>query len=105
MPPQVAYTVTATLPDEPTADEFIGWLRDGHVADVVRAGALSGHVVRIDDPPAPIRVEARYVFSDRDALDRYISDHAPRLRADGLARFPPERGITFERRVGRIITP
>ena len=29
--PAVAYTVLATLPDEPTASEYIAWLKDGHL--------------------------------------------------------------------------
>ena len=28
---------------------------------------------------------------------------APGLRAEGLARFGPERGVRFERRVGEIV--
>lgn len=102
---QVAYTVIATLPDEATADEYIRWLVGGHIQAVVEAGAQSGVAVRIEDPPAPIRVEARYLFVNQAALDRYIQDSAPALRADGLRRFPPERGILFERRSGRVLGP
>ncbi|MBX3358786.1 MAG: DUF4286 family protein [Phycisphaeraceae bacterium] len=108
----VAYTVLATLPDPATAEEFIAWLRDGHVDAVIAGGAHSAMIVRLDDvdPPdaaaAPgksaVQVEIRYIFTTRQALDRYLVHTAPGLRADGLARFGPERGVRFERRTGTI---
>jgi hypothetical protein len=98
----VSYTVTATLPDDDTAREYTEWL-PGHVAEVVAAGARDGMIIRIQDPARPIRVETRYTFADQDALDRYFRDKAPGLRAEGLRRFGPERGVTFERRVGIIL--
>ncbi len=101
--PQVSYTVTATLPDEPTRDRFLAWLFPGHTGDVLKAGASSACVVRIDDPARPIRVQARYTFANPAALDDYLTRHAPRLRAQGLAAFPPETGIVFSREIGSIL--
>jgi len=98
----IAYTVVATLPDQQTASEYIAWLLDGHIAAVVRGGAQSGEVVRLLEPPKPIQVEARYRFASREAFDRYVSEEAPKLRAEGLSKFPPERGIRFERRLGAL---
>ncbi|MFM1805264.1 MAG: hypothetical protein RL136_2143, partial [Planctomycetota bacterium] len=34
------YSVRATFTDHAVREEFIAWLRGGHLADVVRAGAL-----------------------------------------------------------------
>lgn len=102
----VLYVVTATLPDEATAREYIAWLEDGHVDEVIARGAHSGMIVRLDptpaDRPGTVRVETHYVFGTRELFDTYVERHAPTLRADGLKRFPPERGIAFERRVGEI---
>jgi hypothetical protein len=102
--PTIAYTVTATFPDQATMDEYIAWLQDGHVDQVIACGAHSVMIVRLDRPAAtdPHRVEARYLFSTRSGLDHYIKDHAPLLRAQGLARFPPERGISFARTTGEV---
>ena len=106
---RIAYTVTATLPDDSTAREYIAWLEDGHVDAVVAAGADSAMIVRLDPPvlqalpPGSVEVETRYVFSTRDLFDRYIEHAAPALRADGLRRFGPERGIRYERRTGVIL--
>lgn len=113
MSSRILYMVAATLPDEATAREYIAWLEDGHIDQIVGAGAEggevsggahSGMIVRIDTPPGERpRVETHYVFSTRENYDRYIASRAPALRAEGLKRFPPERGIVFERRVGEIV--
>lgn len=103
---RIAYTVIATFPDSRTRDQYIAWLEDGHVDQVIAGGAHSAMIVKLDqDPPGsgPIIAEVRYVFSTRELFDRYIREHAPALRADGLAKFPPERGIGFRRSVGEII--
>lgn len=107
-PVRVCYQVVATLPDEPTARDYIAWLQDGHVDQVLAAGAHAAIIVRLDpEPAAPStpkpRVMTQYIFSTRDTFDRYIAHHAPSLRADGLKRFPPDRGITFTRQQGTII--
>jgi len=99
----IAYTVSATFRDEQTRGEFIAWLQNGHVSDVVRGGASSGSVVLIREPAQRLGVECRYIFPSRDAYDRYLQDHAPALRAEGLAKFPPERGVTFARTVGEVV--
>jgi hypothetical protein len=99
----IAYSVIATLPDQSTAREYTAWLEDGHVDEVIKHGAHSAMIVRLTDPPTPIQVETRYIFANRQVFDRYISNAAPGLRAEGLRRFPPERGITFERRVGEVV--
>lgn len=95
---QIAYTVTATLPDEPTAREFVVWLTTGHTQAVLNAGASEASVLRVQNPSEPIQVEVRYLFPNRQVFDRYVAESAPALRAEGLSRFPPERGIRFDRR-------
>lgn len=99
----VSYTVIATIPDEATRDEYIAWLVDGHVQAVVAGGAVSAEVIRVDDPAFPIEVQARYTFPSRAAYDRYLSEHAPALREEGLARFPASRGIKLRREFGAIL--
>lgn len=99
----IAYSVTATFPDEATASEYTAWLQDGHVDAVIQGGARQAMIVRLIDPPLPPRVETRYLFATRALFDIYIEKFAPALRADGLQRFPPDRAITFERRTGIIL--
>lgn len=101
--PAIAYTVVASFPDLATRDEYIAWLEDGHIDAVIRHGAHAASIIRLTDPASPVQVEVRYTFSTRDLYDIYIRDHAPALRAEGLRRFPPSRGISFSRRTGEIL--
>ena len=99
-----AYTVTCTFDDPRIAEEWIDWLRDEHLRDVCAAGALDAEVIRCDvSSGAKPQVEVRYHFQSRAAFDGYVRDHAPRLRAEGLKRFPPERGLTYERSNGEVL--
>jgi hypothetical protein len=99
------YTVTATFRDPAVAHEWIAWLREGHVAEVLAAGAQDAEVVELDVAPgfAERVVEVRYHFDSRDAFAAYERDHAPRLRAAGVSIFPPERGITYRRATGEVV--
>ncbi|HWL93619.1 MAG TPA: DUF4286 family protein [Phycisphaerae bacterium] len=101
------YEVSASISDATIAAAWVRWMRDAHIADVVAAGALSGRVISIDradadGPNASHEFCVQYEFADRSALDRYLSDHAPRLRAEGLVRFGPEQ-IRYSRRSGEIL--
>jgi hypothetical protein len=99
-----AYTVTCTFDDAAVADEWIAWLRDEHLRDVCEAGALDAQVARMDgEQEGKAIVQVRYHFADRDAFARYERDHAPRLREEGLKRFPLEQGLAYTRSTGEIV--
>jgi hypothetical protein len=99
----IAYTVLATLPDEPTAREYIGWLEGGHLAAVIAGGVTSAQVIRVQSSAEPIQLEVRYLFPNQQVFDRYVAEVAPALRADGIRLFPPERGIRVDRRFGVVV--
>lgn len=104
----IAYTVIVTIADEARAKEWLGWLRDGHIADVMAGGAVRAEIVRLDgnddSPNACVRTyEIRYRFDNRGKFEEYLETHAPRLREDGLKRFPPEAGFTYRRTTGEIL--
>ncbi|MEM7582754.1 MAG: DUF4286 family protein [Acidobacteriota bacterium] len=99
--PEIAYTVACTFTDPAVAERWAAWLEDGHLEDVCAAGATRAVAVKLDGDT--IRYEARYRFASRAAFEAYERDHAPRLRAEGLAKFPLELGLTYERAVGEII--
>jgi hypothetical protein len=89
------YTVVTTAETLALRDAFVAWLVNGHLADVCAAGARSGEIIVRDDG---LVVESRYVFASRAAFADYERDHAPRLRAEGLALFP--RGLGYQRSTG-----
>ena len=99
--PEIIYTVTATLPDANLAQQWLAWLRGGHIADVLAGGATSAEIIALDQPE--ITFEVRYRFPDRHAFDRYEQEIAPRLRAQRLKRFPAEKGISYWRSVGEVV--
>lgn len=98
---RVAYTVTATLPDEPTRDRYEQWLTGGHVQAVMAGGASSAQVIRLTD--RPLTVQARYEFPSDEVFQGYLRDHAPQLRAEGLALFATKPAVIFRREVGTIL--
>ena len=100
-PRPVSYVVTATLPSETLALEYVAWLLGGHTRQVVAGGASRAEVVHLTDPASPPRVQARYVFPSRAALDRYLSEFAPALGAEGIARWGDR--VSFVREVGEIV--
>ena len=95
------YTVQATFEDLEVAREWVDWLVEGHCAEVRKGGATNAQVVRIDGEE--IVLEVRYDFPDRATFERYEAEHAPRLREDGLERFPIERGIQYARTSGEVV--
>ncbi len=98
--PVIAYTVTATFPSGDLADEWLRWLRDGHVGAVLAGGATSAEIVVLGTPAHTY--EVRYHFPSREVFETYEREHAPHLRAEGLARFPVEKGIQYRRSIGVV---
>lgn len=97
----IAYTVSATFTDCKVAHEWVAWLTGGHIADVLKGGAVSAEIIRIDGDEC--RYEIRYQFPSRESFRAYETNHAPRLRAEGLAKFPTSRGISYARSTGVVI--
>jgi hypothetical protein len=96
----IAYTVAATFTNAGLAEEWLGWLRDRHIADVLAGGASDAEIIELEGPERSF--EIRYHFASRERFDRYLRDDAPRRRAEGLERFPVEKGITYRRSVGVV---
>ena len=74
--------------DAEIAGPFDTWLRD-HIADMLQFDGFRSAEV-FDDPAAPpgrIRRVVQYRLRDARALDDYLANHAPRMRAQGVERF------------------
>jgi hypothetical protein len=98
---ELCYTVSATLPDAKLAQTWLSWLRDQHIAEVLAGGATGAEVVQMDG--TPYTYEVRYRFPSREVFQRYEQEHAPRLRAEGLALFPIEKGVVYRRSLGESL--
>ncbi len=102
----IAYTVIAETESEASMRAYVAWLIQGHIRDVIQAGALSGTVVRHDHTEgATFTAEARYVFGSREAFQRYEAGPAVALRAEGIALFGPqsEHPMRFRRTLGGVL--
>lgn len=77
---------------------FDTWLRD-HIADMLQLPGFRSAEILGDStaPQGRIRRTVQYRLADQASLDEYLREHAPRMRAQGVARFG-ER-YSAERRV------
>lgn len=100
----IAYSVTAEFDELSVATEYVRWLQEGHLAAVLAGGALEAVLLR-HEPAAGAQLvfQTRYLFASMAAFDRYEKQFAPALRADGLARFPPSRGVRMTRTLSEVL--
>lgn len=101
-PRKLLYTVSATFTDPALAERWLGWLHGGHLAEVMAGGAESAEVVELDAEGGRF-FEVRYRFPSREAFALYELEHAPRLRAEGVRLFPPEKGVSYRRTTGLVV--
>jgi dipeptidase E len=99
--PRVAYTVRVHIQETSTAQRWLKWMQEQHLAEVQAAGAQEARLVEIDCPQGRL-FEAQYVFAHRAAFEAYEACHAPRLRAEGLRLFPTSETLRYERSVGEL---
>ena len=85
----IGYAVDLEM-DAALRNEYLAWLR-GHVAEMLALpGFIDAEILERRDPQSPNgrwAVAAHYRLRDRAAWETYLSCHAPRMRAEGLARF------------------
>lgn len=85
----VGYEVTLQV-EQAIADDYLAWLR-GHVAEMLALPGFLDASVSVVREPAPAAGTVAYCclyrLRDADALAAYLDQHAPRMRAAGLARF------------------
>lgn len=102
---RVVYEVDIDL-DATIRDAYLAWLRP-HMRELCALpGFVASQLFEVDEPAAEagrISLCARYLLRDAAALDAYLRDHAPRLRADGEARFGDR--FNASRRILRSVDP
>ncbi|QWP77191.1 DUF4286 family protein [Lysobacter sp. K5869] len=100
---ETIYEVTLDVDASIRAD-FLNWLRP-HIAEICALPGFLGADLHETRDPAPAAGRTalcvRYRLRDAAALEAYLRDHAPRMRADGLARFAGK--FEASRRVMRIL--
>lgn len=95
----IVYEVTLRV-EAGSAEAFRAWLGT-HVGEMLDLpGFVGADIFRIEPASASDAEHGwtvHYRLRDRAALDVYLAEHAPRMRADGLARFAGR--FSAERRI------
>jgi len=100
------YTVNCKFTSDDRHDvsaSWLDWLKHGHIQDVVAGGASGAEIVRMTSGENELVFEIRYRFPDHETFIAYETNHAPRLREEGLAKFPLKRGLSYERTTGELL--
>ena len=93
----VTYEITAEVRED-LVPSYEAYMRGTHVPDLL----ATGHFVAASfGRAAPGRYRIRYEARDATALQCYLADHAPRLRAHFDGRFP--EGIRLSREVWTVL--
>lgn len=98
----LVYEVNVAV-DAELRDAYLAWLHP-HIDEICALDGFTGAACfEVRDPlPDPGRVAfcVQYRLVDEAALEAYLREHAPRLRADGVARFGDRFSATR-----RVLTP
>ena len=97
----VSYTVRCCFADSNVADRWLQWLVEEHIQDVLDAGATAAELFEMDSEARTF--EIRYQFNSRDEFNFYEQHHAPRLREEGLRKFPLNLGLQYSRTIGETL--
>ena len=95
----IEYEVGIEL-DAAIAAAYLPWL-ECHIGQMLALpGFVDAAVWRLDDPAPPsgrLALCVRYRLANSRALERYLADIAPAMRAEGLRHFGTQ--VSFSRRV------
>lgn len=97
LPRMIFYEVTA-IPDADTREAYEQYMRTKHVDDVLASGCFVAARIAVTDEGL---YRTTYVAATRADLDRYLAEHAPRLRADFAEHIP--RGVKVSREILEVL--
>lgn len=100
----ILYEVELEIRDEIFAD-YRAWL-SVHVEHMLELpGFVAAEILERREPPPPEGAHAltvHYRLTDDAAMQRYLAEHAPRLRAEGVRRFGDRFTATRRILVGSV---
>jgi hypothetical protein len=91
------YEVTVTARDD-LVIPYETYLREQHIPDILATGCFRAASI---SKSATGQLKMQYHADSRTDVDRYFAEHATRLRADAMSRFP--EGITASRGIWDIV--
>jgi len=93
----VTYEVTAMVRED-LCDSYEAYMREEHIPDLMQTGNFVSATLSRSDK---CRYRVRYEAIDRASLERYLREHARRLREDFADHFP--HGIELSREEWEVI--
>lgn len=85
----IIYNVTVKV-DPAISREWLQWLREEHMPEVLGTGCFEEatllQLLDVDESEGPT-FAIQYRAKDREAVDRYLENHAETLRAKGTSRW------------------
>jgi hypothetical protein len=93
----IIYEITA-LVDAGQVGAYERFMREHHIPDLLATGCFSRATLARSSPG---RYRAGFEARDEADLERYLVDHAPRLRQDFASRF--SAGVTLSREVWTVV--
>lgn len=86
---EIIYSVTVK-PDRDIEDQYVAWLKDEHMAEVVSTGCFDSfrfYKVMTEDERDGASYNIQYLTTEMSRYFDYINDHAPIMRAKGKEKF------------------
>lgn len=81
----ILYNVTVSVDDE-IQHEWIQWMKDSHIPDVMRTGMFSGHkflrLLNEDTPNPGTTYAVQYYCKSLSHLEKYLQEFAPPLQKE-----------------------
>jgi hypothetical protein len=87
----LSYEVTIHVEEASLTDAIERYMVEKHIGDVFATGCFLDAQF---EQSAPDVYRSRYTVAIQEELDRYLNEHAARLRADFLRHFPGGMRIT-----------
>lgn len=84
------YNVTTNI-DESVHDEWLRWMKEIHIPDVLATGKFLNakmSKVLVEEEMGGITYSVQFTTLNKETLEKYYVEDAPRLRGDALKRFP-----------------
>ena len=85
----IIYNVTTNI-HESVHDQWMTWMQEKHINDVLATGKFSSArmvKVLIEEEMGGITYSIQYITENKETLQRYYDEDAPRLREEALALF------------------
>ena len=85
----IIYNVTINI-NESVHDQWMQWIQTKHIADVLATGKFSSArmvKVLIEEEMGGTTYSIQYTTENKETLQQYYNEDAPRLREEGLALF------------------